>query len=53
MANVTKNVGELDEIIPLISDIKEAWEKIEMENMPRTEEKAIKPEPVSMFSAEV
>jgi flagellar protein FliS len=32
MANVTKNIGDLDDIIPLIQDIGSAWEKIEIDN---------------------
>lgn len=32
MANVSQNVDELDEIIPFVSEIKEAWEKMEFED---------------------
>ncbi|UCE67822.1 MAG: flagellar export chaperone FliS [Candidatus Zixiibacteriota bacterium] len=32
MANVSKNVDELDEIIPLVGEIKDAWENMEFEN---------------------
>lgn len=33
VANVTKNEKELDDIIPLINDIKDAWEQIDLENV--------------------
>lgn len=53
MANATKNVAELDDIIPLIQDIKEAWEKIEYDETPKSTENKAKLEPVQTFSAEV
>jgi flagellar protein FliS len=42
MANVTRQVKELDEIIPLIKDIKEAWEKVDIndENIPASKKVA-------------
>lgn len=54
MANVTKEIGELDDIIPLIQEIKESWEKIDINDKTIPESKKIaKPFPVNMFSAEV
>ena len=54
MANVTKEIGELDDIIPLIQEIKESWEKIDINDKTIPESKKIaKPYPVNMFSAEV
>jgi len=53
MGNATKNVQELDDILPLIQDIKEAWEKIEFESAQKSAENTLKPEPVQAFSAEV
>ncbi|RKX20493.1 MAG: flagellar export chaperone FliS [Candidatus Zixiibacteriota bacterium] len=53
MANATKNVEELDEIVPFIKDIKEAWEKIDIngEDIPDSK-KMSRMEPVQVFSAE-
>jgi flagellar protein FliS len=53
MANATKSINELDEIIPLIQEIKEAWEKMEIDekNMPADKSQGAR-EPVSAFSAE-
>lgn len=53
MANATKNVAELDDIIPLIQDLKEAWEKIEYDETSKSTEDQTKLESVQTFSAEV
>jgi flagellar protein FliS len=53
MANVTKNVGDLDDIIPLIQDIRDAWDKMEFNEPPKSAENVAKSEPVQIFSAEV
>lgn len=54
MANATKDVKELDEIVPFIKDIKEAWEKMDIngEDIPDSK-KTSGMEPVQVFSAEV
>jgi len=53
-ANVTKDIKELDEIIPLISEIKESWEQIDIndEDIPESK-KTSSVKPVQVFSAEV
>jgi flagellar protein FliS len=53
MANATKNVAELDDIIPLIQDIKEAWEKVEFDESAISDKTVAKPEPAKAFIAEV
>ncbi|NLI15037.1 MAG: flagellar export chaperone FliS [candidate division Zixibacteria bacterium] len=53
MANATKNVAELDDIIPLIQDIKEAWEKVEFDEAAITDKTVAKLEPAKAFIAEV
>ena len=54
MANVTKNISELNDIIPLIENIKKSWEKIDInqEDIP-TSIKTANTNPVQVFSAEV
>jgi flagellar protein FliS len=54
MANTTNNVEELDEIVPLIQEIKESWEKIEVtdEELPENQ-KSNGLKQVQVFSAEV
>jgi len=54
MANATKNVTDLDDIIPLIQTIKESWEKIEIDNKSLPEHgKSLGLKPLRVFSAEV
>lgn len=53
MANVLKKGDELDEIIPLVSEIKEAWEKMEF-NDPGKSPQGIKNNPENqLISMEV
>ena len=54
IANVTKDISGLDEIIPFIQGIKESWEKMELskEELPESKKPAgLKP--VQVFSTEV
>jgi flagellar protein FliS len=54
MANATKNVKDLDEIIPLIQAIKESWEKINFDDKAVPERgKSLGLKPIRVFSAEV
>ena len=54
IANVTKSEAELDEIIPLIRDIKESWEKIDIKDEKIPENlKTSSMKPTRVFSAEV
>jgi len=54
MANATKDIKELDEIVPFIKEIKEAWEKVDINgrNIPESK-KTSRMEPVQVFSTEV
>jgi flagellar protein FliS len=54
VANVTKSATELDEIIPLIKEIKESWEKIDIKDQTIPENlKTSNAKPTRVFSAEV
>ncbi|MCP4581755.1 MAG: flagellar export chaperone FliS [candidate division Zixibacteria bacterium] len=54
MANTTKNVEDLNEIIPLIQEIKESWEKIDIaDNELPENQKSNGLKQVQVFSAEV
>ena len=55
MANATKKAEELDEIVPLIQDIKESWEKIDINNdeIPESRKSTTGLQKVQVFSAEV
>lgn len=54
VGNVKKDIKELDDIIPLIQDIKDAWDKIEIDDgtMPNAK-KASGLKPLRVFSTEV
>jgi flagellar protein FliS len=52
LANVTKNTKELDDIVPLVTDIKEAWAAIGCnDEIPNSSETQMA-EPVQAFSVE-
>ena len=54
VANMTKEIGELDDIVPLIAKIKKSWENIDINNedIPGEKKKPVT-RPVQVFSAEV
>jgi flagellar protein FliS len=54
VANVTKDAKELDDIIPLIQEIKESWEKIDIKDQAIPNKlKTSSMKPTQVFSAEV
>ena len=54
VANMTKEIGELDDIVPLFAKIKKSWENIDINNedIPGEKKKPVT-RPVQVFSAEV
>jgi len=53
LANVTNSISELDDIIPIISDIKESWENIEVEDEKTDHQPRSRFDQTPVFSAKV